>query len=297
MRSPLDHEQCSALLRAYLAGEAGEAAPAVEEHLEQCEQCSAEVAVIKMMLIPVEPPTSAERTRLRAGVMRAAHSRRAASDQQPAAPARHEPPARTPWRFLTALGAAMVLVIAVATMGRLMGTSGGGSASGGGGSNAPRGALSQTRTPGGAAEPNGAGTPGQNEAKPGAVTSVPTPRFGGSVGSVDQAAAHASTLVSGFARTYSGSQIPRLAPTFQERMVRAAPPELSPQVRLCAGLVGDHALPVYGATTTVGGRRALVLIFASPAAPGGPLTQERLYAWPIGSCGEKLVHRTVTISP
>jgi hypothetical protein len=253
-----------------------------------------------MMLITVDPPTSAERTRLRAGVMRAAHSRRAVNEEQPAAPPQQErQPARTPWRILTALGAAMVVVIAVASLGRLVGTSGGGAgAAGGGGVNAPSGALSQIHTPLGGAEPNGPSTPAPNDVKPGPhITSVPTPRFGGSVASVDRAAAQASPLVTEFARIYSGSQVARLAPIFRGRMVRAAPPELSAQVRLCAGLAGERSLPVYGATTTVGGRRALVLIFAFSAPPGGPLTQERLYAWPLGSCGEKLVHRTVGISP
>jgi hypothetical protein len=75
-----------------------------------------------------------------------------------------------------------------------------------------------------------------------------------------------------------------------------APPELRGQVRLCGfRVLSDHSsfLPKAGALAIVEKQRALVLVFSVPEAPG----TFDLNAWPVGTCGRQLAHRSVTTTP
>lgn len=301
MTETMDHETCSQLLRAYIAGEAGDDEPAVAAHLEGCPQCRAERAGLQALMTPVESLTPGERTRLRDTVADATHP---ASPQLHAVPGSTTSPGPRPgatapptrrskarWdRFAPALSAAAVLLLiasAIVLFQHLGGSSGGPSAASGAKPAAP-GAR------------NGPATH-RSDLIEGIHPSLPLPRFAATaVATIDRAEAQAGSLLPAYAAAYSGTHATRLAPEFLNRLAQSAPTTVASQVRECGSRVlaepGMVGVPAYGATTTVGGRAALVLVFAARGSTGAALTRLELRAWPLGSCDRELVHRSAPLA-
>ena len=293
MTSPMDHDTCSQLLRAYVTGEAGEDAPAIARHLQDCRQCQVERAGLEALLAPVDPLTEAERARLHAGV--AAATRPAATAPSRLAPvpapggsASRRPPGRDLRpsgpvdigrqrlrRFTSALGAAAAILLVVSGVILFQHV--------GSGTNTP----SASGANGAVHGPQSARS--QGGVKPGALTSVPAPSFrAGRLADIGQVQAQAAPLAASFARAYSGPQVEQLAPRFLRRLVHLAPLQHRTQVRQCANAFletsGGTAIPLLASRTTVDKAPVLALAFASSSSPGEPLTRLIVTAWPLGSC-------------
>jgi hypothetical protein len=307
MTEAMDHDACSRLLRAYLAGEAGNDAPAIAAHLEGCPECRAERAGLEMLLAPVERLTPAERAQLRAGVGRATQV--ASSSVLRAVPSvstrpawgsskRETPsPARKPHnterfhRLAPALSAAAaVLLIASGVV--LFQHLGGGSSN----SAAQAGAAHGAAQPGKGATKARGGL-GIDRSVP---SSLPLPRFAPHrLPTTTRAETQAAAILPAFVAAYNGTEARHLAPSFLHRLARVAPHALASQVQQCGNRVLDEpgagTLPAYGATTTVNGQTVLVLVFATSSSPSTPLTRLELHAWPRGSCDRELLHRSAAI--
>lgn len=295
MSHPLDHDTCSQLLRAYLAGEAGDDAPAVAAHIESCPQCQEERAALRALLAPVEKMTPAERSHLRSEVARATQSShleavaspgRASqrpSGRETAGSARSRMDRR---RFAPALSAAaaILLIVTGAALFQHLGSS------------------SREGAAGSAAAPNSAvdGNPNTGAKVPlGAPSSLAAPTFASSVlPDVGQVERQASARLPAFASAYSRAPVEQFAPGLLGRLAETAPAALRSQVLECGHLVidqpGTTALPAYGAKVTVRGEQILALAFATPNSPAARL---EIDGWALGSCEQQILHRSVPTSP
>ena len=106
MNRPLDHEQCSELLRPYVGGSlSAPASEAVEAHLAGCDRCRAEETIVRELLSATAPLSAAESEGLRTAVL--------AGLRAPASLAEHR--ARTSssprkWKGARLLAAAALLI-------------------------------------------------------------------------------------------------------------------------------------------------------------------------------------------
>lgn len=293
MTTPIDHETCSELLRAYVLGEAGTDRPAVAAHLEVCERCRTERSGLERLLAPIPPLTEAERSRIHFAVRNAG---RAESSQAPAElhavpdrdgdlmsgrPGTGSPQsqARQPrWiaPVLSAAAAVILIVSGIALLGH--GVSGPsalrtatdqGSGANGGGHEA------NTAVPEAGAGPHFASSPltGIHEVRRRATRTVQTLS-----GAYDRKAARHG-----------------LATGFLDQLAQRAPPSVRRQILGCGGeqlsTAGSRALlPAYGAITSAGDKRSLVLVFASSGAGEARPSGFEIYAWPLGSCDVRPSH-------
>jgi hypothetical protein len=297
MTPSLDHDTCSQLLRAYLAGEAGDDAPGVAAHLETCSRCREESAGLRMLLAPVEGMTPAERSHLRAEVARATwpESRPRLEGVPSRGPTSERPPDRTTGsprsrldrrRFAPLLSAAAAILL-VATGVILFQHLGGSSGETSYGAAAPAPNRPQANANTGA-KAQGAGP-----------SSLVAPTFAPSLLSdIGQVESAASTRLPSFRAAYDQAPAAQLAPGLLGRLADAAPTTLRSQVLECGHQVidqpGSTALPAYGARVTVRGRPILALAFTTPDSPAGRL---EIDGWALGSCDQHVLHRVVPVSP
>ncbi|CAN5560984.1 hypothetical protein BH24ACT26_BH24ACT26_00370 [soil metagenome] len=280
MSVPLDHEACSALLRGYASGALEEAqADAVGHHLGGCARCRAELRGVAALRRAPGELTDAERDALHRGVAAAA-----ATPDGVAAPSSEggmEPRAWRP-RLAPALAAAalvaVVLVAGASLLGGLTGVSSNDAGQTAGGAPEPEAVRE-----GAGGDVGGAG--GDDE-----LRDTVAGRHG-----VRFAAAGELDLRDVVRLWRSGAQraplalqerAPRAPERFLDELSGIAPGRaLTSQVRACArGVLGSRppgSLPVFGATATVTGRKALVLVFADE-------DRYEAFAWPRGSCDDPL---------
>jgi hypothetical protein len=305
MTSPMDHDTCSRLLRAYVTGEAGEDAPAIAGHLQDCPQCQVERAGLEALMAPVEPLTEAERARLHAGVTAATRPpatapSRLAPVPAPGGSATRRPPGRElrpsgpvdlggrrRQRLAPVLSAAAAILLVVSGIILFQHV--------GSGTNAPSASGANRAVHG----PQSARS--QGGGKPGALTSVPLPAFRrGQLADIQQVQAQAAPLAAAFARAYNGSQVQRLAPGFLNRLVQLAPLQHRAQVRQCGNgflqTSGGTAIPLLASRTTADKTPVLAMAFASSSTTGEPLTRLIVTAWPLGSCSRPVAQSNTAIS-
>ncbi|MFN2490722.1 MAG: zf-HC2 domain-containing protein [Actinomycetota bacterium] len=272
MKEAMDHTTCSALLSGYVAGKLEpRAAAAVAAHLGDCSGCSAELRALATMSATANDRLSArERSTLRARV--AAAVGRAESLEQ-------RRPERRRWRarLAPALGAAaLVALVAVGAATVLTGGVGTGGSDAGGVEEAGGGSAASDRpleSAGGPARPD----PG----------SASLPRF------VDSGELNQDDL--GRLGKEAAARLPLnrslVNPRGPRRPLdvlagRAPSQAVAEQLRLCTGQVRPlgRLVPVLGATATVEGERALVVVYANER-------RFEAWAWPEGSCGAPLARR------
>jgi hypothetical protein len=295
MTPPLDHDTCSQLLRAYLAGEASDVAPAIAGHLETCRQCREESAGLRMLLAPVDEMTPTERSQLRAEVARAT---RAESRSLQAVPSRRptsegpdratgSPRSRMDRRrfapLLSAAAAILLIATGVVLFQHLGGSSG-------------RTSFGSAAAPKGA--PRGDANTG-TKAQGVGPSFLAAPTFATSLLSdLGQVEREASTRLPSFRSAYDGAPAAQLAPGLLGRLADAAPAALRSQVLECGHQVidqpGSTALPAFGARVTVRGQPTLALAFTTPNSPAGRL---EIDGWALGSCEPRVLHRVVAVSP
>jgi hypothetical protein len=278
----MDHRACSELLSAFVRGEAGDDAVTVAEHLEGCRECQKERAALEMLLAPEEPLTAQERARLREVVAAAGAGEAVAATHRGLTHVvrREESSPTERWQWLApALSAAAAVILVVGGLFFVFGHGGTGSSNSsavGHAANAPE--KSVVRAAGTRPAPIFARSTTAGTGHPGVLGAERPP------------------VLDSFAASYTGTDARRLGRTFLERLAGDAPAGAAQQVRLCGQRVLAAqplpVLPAYGATTTVKGNPALLLEFAASDTPDGRLTRFIVFAWPRGSCGVPLVHRT-----
>jgi anti-sigma factor RsiW len=286
MTTPIDHETCSRLLRAYVLGELEGDAPSVAAHLEGCEQCRAEHAGLEILLTPVAPLSEAERSGIHVAVRDVTRpelshapaqlqevrpARRTSTSSGTIGSASSEVRRRQRWMApaLSAAAAVILVVSGIAILGH--GISGSGSL--------------------GTAMDQGAGGGASRPEANAAGSSAPGPLFAPSpLTGVGQVKHRAGPVLKSLTRVYDRDAARQgLASGFLDRLAQRAPPSVRRQILHCGGRLlaerGSRALlPTYGAIAARGGNRSLVLVFSSSAARQDRLTRFEIDTWPLGSC-------------
>ena len=298
MTENIHHERCSELLRDYARDELEVSErKTVEGHLASCADCRGELAALRALLAVDPAPLDArERRRLHAAVDRAVGGR---ASPEPA-------PARRTWlqRFAPSLGAAaLLLVVLVVALsgGRIGGDDEGatpaqrskareaGDAGGGGAEPAEDEAAEAPAQPGNKkAKADGEETRTLESAgrAPG-----PQPVFRSAlVRELGDMAG--SRLLSDFAESYTVADAEKRWETFLRKLSEDAPAGAATQVETCGGEVdeteGGALLPAAGAYGRIANEPSLVLSFVYSDQSRGPLESYMVWAWPRGSCSERL---------
>lgn len=303
MSKPLDHENVSASLPAFLEGTLDPVdADAIEQHLASCPECSQEVAGLRFLLPPdKEGLTSSERTALEHRVM--AGIAEAPTD----APVVELQPRRgVGARLAQVLGAAAAIAV-FGTLLYLGSTMGGADdvESAGTASEAEDGRLDDRRSPDrGRSRPAAiaAGTaPSQEQATDATAggggsspRSAPQPTF--AIADEPYTAAGLQKLGESsiasvtFANSYSAQHASRRN-RLLEQLVAAAEATsgsiISSQVEECGTQVlatDDPTIPTFGGVGELDGQPVLVLGFAWTRERSGPLDRYMVWAWERGSC-------------
>lgn len=327
--TPMTHERCSELLRAYVQGDiAPDERAEVSAHLDACDACRHEEAGLRSLLA-TEPGSLDERERahLRDAVMSAI----AASDEE-TAPSLHklQRPSKaafvqpvTNWRARVAGGLAAAAVVVIAGVFYLGGGfSGEDSGDTAGGADGDRSTQQLSRESASTEDRAGnaipaAGADAESEefkdsGAGGATTTEgfaePAPTFIGierryTNARLDRLGRRGLQLVL-FSRAYDTDDTARLRNDFVDRVAtsaaRRAGQAAADQVRDCAGVVLDGeatALPAFGALGRLDGRDVLVLGFAWSEGGSGSLDDYMLWTWRRGSCDSLTDYRTGSIRP
>jgi Putative zinc-finger len=284
MTNDIDHDHCSELLGAYVRGGLGMPQHvAVERHLEGCSECQAEHDALRALRADeVKPLNDAERTALRHGVRAGVHPGDATVV-----------PLRRRERGAQLLGAAALIAVLVAGLFYLGSGAGrherdvaGVASEDGGGGGEPASAPGPARRDR-TLESTAEGTEAQGAAHD-EVEAQPT--FAAGAGEVGRRALR--HLGSGkqlrSLSHYDASEVGRVQRELTLSLAERAPDELADQVESCARRVyarsEERALPAYGTTGEVHGRRVLVLGFAYSNAAAGPLDRFMFWVWRRGEC-------------
>lgn len=280
----LTHERASELLGSYAQKALDDAtARAVGGHLAACEQCRREHSAVVLMLRQPRPSLTSEE---RAGL----HERLAgatlgagASGSRPAVLERER--ARRGARVYAWLGAAAVVVVVLVAAVQLWGGGGGGAgsagvASSGGGTGSSHNKALQS-IPGG----RETGLP-------------PSPAYDRSAGDIEASELeHLATTSPLFSagRHLASSTAARLQDRYAHALARQAAPRDARTVRRCSRKVltaSPYALPVYGASGSVDGNRAIVIGFLRATAPGQALDRYVFWSFGAGSCSRILDYQS-----
>jgi anti-sigma factor RsiW len=301
MKHEMDHERCSELLVALTRGELDAATQAeVEAHLAGCPECSAERASVEVLysMATPEPLSEIERARLHKTVMSAA--RKEAPPE--ASPAIAFVPRESRWgaRLYPVLGAAAVLVlIGTFIFFGMNGNNDNGDtpAAGGGGSE-----IQDSGASAGGAAPEAASLPSvwagslgrisddefqelahqgfaQGKVSQGRSMAVEPLSTGGSTEGTTHDGAADSSGTGSVDNSAEGATVE--APGGLAGLEYQAPPRFDPQIESCVDQVtgGEtSAVPVFGATGTYKGEKALILGFIVDS------DRYMVWAFPVGSC-------------
>lgn len=304
MPRAIDHDRCSELLRPYARGEldAGEH-EAVASHLETCDECPVELAALSVLVADeADRMDPRERRRLHAAVDEALPSSEKVAGL----------PARRTWsqRFAPSLGAAALLLVALVV------ALSGGRIGGGGGDEAGTARRVDDRARGAGGEggitseqgPGSGGAPGKPEpeeakdeatetleANSGARARAPKPVFrSGLVRDLDELVE--TRVVEEFADHYTVFDAEKRSDVFLQRLSANAPSEAREQVETCGRLVDEASddawLPAAGAYGHIQDRPSLVLSFVYSDQESGPLSSYMVWAWPRGSCSDRLDYKS-----
>ena len=286
----IDHDRCSELLldRVRETLDAPDRA-AVDRHLDGCEACRKELRAIEALSSGAVPALD---ERARSDIRRNVWSEVRPRDAT-VVPLRRGGP-----RVAKALGAAALIAVLLAGISYIGGTGGDGlgggdqSTAGGAGAaqeGAPRkGSDDKERARKGPA-PTALQEGAADEARPrptfALIEGPVTDRELNEVGTGD--------LFQHFSASYTDAGATRARGDLTDALAQQAPADLAPQVRSCAqrvyGETRGRALPAFGTTGSLEGRRVLVLGFAYSRASGGPLDRFMFWAWRRGTC-QRVLH-------
>ena len=303
MTENIDHERCSELLQSYARSELD--APddrLVERHLDSCAECRSELHGLRaLQAVDTSPLDAREKHRLHAAV------------DEALTPARDKAavPAPRPWlqRFAPSLGAAALLLVAlvVALNGGTIG--GGGDESSpalrerGGGQGADAGGAAPAADSPGAEEkadpPSSAPRDDKADTEMESLESAgtagaPKPNFrAGLVNDIGELSE--SKWMQEFAAFYTVADAEKRVDGYLARLSADAPTEARRQVEACGDMVDESAkalLPATGAYGRIANQPSLVLGFVYSDEERGPLNNYMVWAWPRGSCSDRLDYET-----
>ena len=317
MSNQMDHDRISELLSGYVRDDlSADEKRAVTTHLETCSDCRQELAGLRELIGgEIAKLDDFERRRIHAAVAEAIEPKEEPVDESFGV---WTPPRRRQGlmaRLAPTMGvAALLILLAVGafTLGGSGSDEESASSGGSGDVEQERGGLraeDQQSGGEGGEEPAPESAPQASsgdeltDASGGNTFRGPKPKFEFDRAGLDESfeAKNAGDDLAGYVRrnvfapyseAYSVRDAERNEATFLSLISRKAPAGLRRQVRACGdqvrGLTEEPILSAYGTVTDFDARRSLLLGFVYTEASRGKLSDYMLWAWPKGSCEERL---------